>query len=48
MSNGQREKNAANRKVWKAPVLRAIVPAKRTAGGPFGGDDQESLFYSVS
>lgn len=36
------------RKAWKAPEVRAIIPSKRTAGGPFGMNDQEDSFYSVS
>ena len=38
----------ADRKDWHAPQLRAVVPGKRTAGGPFNINDQDDPFYSLS
>ncbi len=37
-----------DRKEWKAPELRATLPARRTAGGPFDLNDQDDAFYSTS
>lgn len=38
----------SERKAWKAPTLRGVVPTKRTAGGPFNLNDQDDAFYSAS
>lgn len=36
------------RKSWNTPELRAVAPARQTAGGPFGIDDQDDAFYALS
>jgi hypothetical protein len=44
MTNQEVEK----RDEWIVPELRQIVPASRTAGGPFAKHNQEDLFYRKS
>lgn len=48
MTTETREDITLDRKAWKAPEVRAVIPSKRTAGGPFAMNDQEDLFYSGS
>ncbi len=36
------------RKVWAAPKVRVVVPAKRTFGGSFVPNDQDDAFYNNS
>lgn len=38
----------AQRKEWKKPELRTVVPAARTRGGAFGQNDQDDAFYDPS
>jgi len=37
-----------DRKDWKAPELRSIVPLRRTAGGIGNVNDQDTVFYNAS
>jgi hypothetical protein len=44
----EKQDQSGDRKQWKAPKLRSVVPARRTAGGPFDPGDQDDAFYSTS
>jgi hypothetical protein len=39
---------SSQRKSWNKPVLRAVIPTRRTAGGAFGAQGQDNAFYNVS
>jgi hypothetical protein len=48
MTTETRKNTGTDRKAWKAPQVRAVIPSRRTAGGPFNLNDQDDTFYSTS
>ncbi|HVH49382.1 MAG TPA: hypothetical protein VM760_05830 [Sphingomicrobium sp.] len=48
MSTDGRTDLNTDRKDWKAPELRSVVPLRRTAGGIGDLNDQDTVFYNAS
>lgn len=47
--NKQNEKQGTDqRRQWKQPTLRSVVPATRTRGGGGNANDQDDIFYDAS
>lgn len=36
------------RKDWRTPAVRSVIPSRRTAGGPISNGFQEDAVYSLS
>lgn len=48
MMTDAHENTDTDRKAWKAPQVRAVIPSQRTAGGAFDLNDQDDAFYTAS
>jgi len=48
MTTDAHERTGTDRKAWKKPGVREIVPARKTAGGIGDLNDQDDTWYTVS